>query len=135
MLYEKFRRQVIAEHAPAAGSPLMLALLEADELAARRDAAQPAYTAAAERVRALYAEVFKPVWVDGLSGAALIDHERRGREYREAQEAETTAAAELNRLTLALRAKQEKIVAMISFPAVDDAARQRALDALTGRAS
>lgn len=135
MLYENFRRRVIAKYAPTADSPMMLALLEADELAERLEAVRTPHSAACMRVQELRPEVFRPQPVDGLSGVALIEHERRVLEYRAAQEAETTVAAELNRLARALAAKQEEIYTMISFPAVDDAARQRALLAITGRAA
>jgi len=135
MIYETFRKRVIAEYDPAADSPLMRALLEADALAERYDAARPAHTAAAERVRELQGAVVKPHPVEGLSGAALIAYERRAREYQEAREVETAAAAELNRLYQALRDKQRGISAMLAPAAVDAAARRAALAEVTGRVS
>lgn len=135
MLYEIFRQRVIAEFGPADDSPLMLAILEADELAARHDAARPAHTAAAERVKELEPAVNRPRPVLGLSGAALIEHERRVRELHDAREEETAAAAEVNRLYRALQAKQREIAAVLAPAAVDATARRAVIGQLTGRPS
>ena len=132
MLYETFRARVIAEYQPAPDSPMMRALLEADELSARHEAARPAHAAAVERTQELRPLVYKPMPVTGLAGAAAVEHARRVDELCAAQEAETAAAAELGQLFRALRAKQEEIVVMITPSAVDATARQAALAQVTG---
>jgi hypothetical protein len=135
MIYEAFRARVIAEYRPAPDSSLMRALLEADELAAAQEAARPAHSAAAERVQALRAVVYKPVPASGLGRAERAEHARRVDELRAAQEAATAAAAELGQRHRALLAKQEEIAAMIAPPAVDDVARRAAVARMTEGAS
>lgn len=135
MIYETFRERLIAEYRPAPDSPMMRALLEADELHARYEAARPAHAAAVGQVQKLQETVYKPVPVNGLHGIAAIERERRGEDLRAAQEVATAAAVELNRLYQAVRAKQEEIIAMIAAAAVDDAARRAVMAQVTGGVS
>lgn len=135
MLYETFRAQVVAEYQPAPDSPLMRALLEADELHAQHEAARPAHTAAVGEVQKLRTVVYKPVPVGGLGSAKAAEHARHSEELRAALGLETAAAAELNRLYQQLRAKQKAIVAMIASATVDDAARRAIMAEVTGRVS
>jgi hypothetical protein len=108
-------------------------LQEADALEAERAALLPEHTAAAERVRALEAELLKPPPADG-SGAPPSERPKREKlaaELGEARAADRAVAGKLSDLARAVSERQQAIGDMLAFSTIDEAARRREVERVT----
>lgn len=135
-IHEHFRRQVIEGFHPEPGSEIALALEEADALEAERAALQPSLTTAVERVRALEAILYPRPRASAAGGALVrtpqtAERERGLAELKEARAAESAVLRALAERHRRVTAIQERIIDMLSFSVIDDAARATALERVT----